>query len=229
MWFDSLGYTGVWSGVLGAKIALAAIFVAVFFLLAWTNLYIADRLAPRFPPPGPEQEVFDRFRDAIGHRTGLFRIGIAFVLALIAGVGMSQEWRSWLLFVNGDTWGATDAEFGTDLGFYMFKLPFLSSVADWAFASILIVLVVTIAAHFANGGIRVQPVGPGAVGPRVTSQVKAHISVLLGLLALIRAGGYYLQRFELTTSSRGVVDGASYTDVNAQLPVLNLLVLISVD
>ena len=228
LWFDSLGYEGVWSGVLGAKVSLAAIFIAVFFVVCWVNLYIADRLAPRFPPPGPEQEALDRFRDAIGDRTGLLRIGVSFAFALLAGVGMSQEWRSWLLFVNGGEWGTSDAQFDTDLGFYVFKLPFLSSLADWAFASVLIVLVVTVAAHFANGGIRAQPVGAGAVGPRVTSQVKAHISVLLGLLALIRAGGYYLDRFELTTSTRGVVDGATYTDVNAQLPVLNLLVLISV-
>ncbi len=228
LWFDSLGFDGVWSGVLGAKVSLAAIFVATFFLVCWVNLYIADRLAPSFPPAGPEQEVFDRFREAIGDRTGLFRVAVAFLLALVAGVGMSQEWRSWLLFVNGGDWGTSDAQFGTDLGFYVFKLPFLSSVADWAFASVLIILVVTVAAHFANGGIRVQPTGPGMVGPRVTSQVKAHISVLLGVLALIRAGGYYLERFQLTTSTRGVVDGATYTDVNAQLPVLNLLVLISV-
>jgi uncharacterized membrane protein (UPF0182 family) len=227
LWFDSLGYEEVWRGVLGAKVSLAVIFVALFFTICWANLYIADRLAPRFPPAGPEQEALERFRDAIGHRTGLLRIAVALFLALIAGLGMSQEWRSWLLFVNGGDWGRSDAQFGTDLGFYVFKLPFLSSVADWAFASILIILVVTVGAHFANGGIRVQPTGPGAVGPRVTSQVKAHISVLLGVLALIRAGGYYLQRFELTTSTTGFVDGAGYTDVNAQLPVLNLLVLIS--
>ena len=228
LWFESLGYSGVWAGVLGAKVSLAAIFVAVFFLVCWANLHIADRLAPRFPPPGPEQEALDRFRDAIGNRLGLLRIGISFLLALIAGVGMGQEWRSWLLFVNGGDWGTTDAQFDTDIGFYVFRLPFLSSVADWAFASILIILVVTVAAHFANGGIRAQASAGGSVGPRVTSQVKAHVSVLLGVLALIRAGGYYLDRFELTTSSRGVVDGAGYTDVNAQLPVLNLLILISV-
>lgn len=228
LWFDSLGYDGVWSGVLGAKISLAVIFVAAFFVICWVNLYIADRLAPKFPPAGPEQEALDRFRDAIGDRTGLFRAAVAFLLALLMGVGMSQEWRSWLLFTNGGEWGTSDAQFGTDIGFYVFQLPFLKSVTDWAFASVLIVLVVTIAAHFANGGIRVQPTGPGAVSPKVTSQVKAHMSVLLGVLALIRAGGYLLERFELTTSTRGVVDGAGYTDVNAQLPVLNLLILISV-
>ncbi|MDZ7674250.1 MAG: UPF0182 family protein [Acidimicrobiales bacterium] len=229
LWFDSLGYAAVWSGVLGAKISLAVIFVAVFFLICWASLYIADRLAPRFPPAGPEQEALDRFREAIGHRTGVFRAAVAFVLALFMGVGMSQQWREWLLFTNGGDWGRSDAEFGTDIGFYVFQLPFLKSVVDWGFASILIILVVTVAAHFANGGIRVQPTGQGTgVSPTVTSQVKAHVSVLLGVLALIRAGGYFLERYELTTSSRGVVDGASYTDVNAQLPVLYLLIAISV-
>ena len=52
----------------------------------------------------------------------------------------------------------------------------------------------------------------------MTPQVKAHLSVLLGLLALVKAAGYWLQRYELTLSTRGVVDGASYTDVKAQLP-----------
>lgn len=230
LWFDSLGYDSVFTGILGAKVSLVAIFMAAFFALCLGNLYIADRLAPKYPPSGPEQEVFDRITETIGHRPWLIRIAVALFLALVSSVGMGQEWQSWLLFRNGGSWGVSDPQFGTDLGFYMFKLPFLSSVADWAFASVLIVLMATIGAHFVNGGIRFQAIGPssGAVGPRVTPQVKAHISVLLGLLALIRAVGYYLERFELTTSSNGFVDGAGYTDVTARLPVLNLLVLISV-
>ena len=43
----------------------------------------------------------------------------------------------------------------------------------------------------------------------------------------MRAGDYWLARFELTTSDRGAVIGATYTDVNAQLPATNLLILIS--
>ena len=63
----------------------------------------------------------------------------------------------------------------------MFKLPFLSFVVDWLFASLLIILIVTTVAHYLNGGIRVQP-----PAPRVTPQVKAHLSVLLAALALSR-------------------------------------------
>jgi uncharacterized protein len=222
LWFDSLGQSGVWRGVLGAKVVLAVLFIAVFFVLAWVNLLIADRIAPPFRLSGPEDELLERYHDLVSERSGWVRGSVAGVLALIAGSGVSAEWNSWLLFTNGGDFGVTDQQFGRDVGFYVFRLPFLSFVVDWLFASLLIVIIVTTVAHYLNGGIRVQP-----PSPRVTPQVKAHLSVLLAALALVKAADYWLQRFELTVSSRGVVDGATYTDVQAQLPALNLLVLIS--
>ena len=222
LWFDSLGYKGVFTGVLGAKISLAALFTAVFFVVLWLNLFVADRLAPRFRPAGPEEEVIERYHELIGGRTGLVRTAVALLFALIAGLGVSGQWNSWILFRNATDFGVNDAEFGMDVSFYVFRLPFLTFVVDWAFASIVIVLIVTAVAHYLNGGIRVQ--GPAQ---RVTPQVKAHLSLLLGALALLKAAGYWLGRFELTLSTRGAVDGATYTDVKAQLPALNLLVLIS--
>lgn len=223
LWFQSLDQTGVWRGLLGARLILAFIFIALFFALAWVTLYVADKLAPPFRPAGPEDELLERYHEVVAGRMGKIRIVVAGLLALIAGAGAGGEWNSWLLLVNGGEFGVQDPQFGYDAGFYVFRLPFLTFVVDWLFASLLIILIVTVVAHYLNGGIRVQ--SPAA---RVTPQVKAHISLLLAALAAIRAGDYWLQRFELTTSTRGVVDGASYTDVNAQLPALNLLILISV-
>jgi len=222
LWFDSLGYRSVLTGVLGAKVSLAAIFSAGFFVLLWVNLTIADRLAPRLRPAGPEEEVIERYREMIGDRTGLVRVLISAVFGLVAGVGVSGQWNEWLLFTNAQDFGVDDPEFGVDAGFYVFKLPFLTYVVDWLFASLTIILLVTAVAHYVNGGIRVQ-----GIAQRVTPQVKAHLSVLLGLLAVIKAADYYLNRFELTVSTRGTVDGALYTDVKAQLPALNLLLFIS--
>jgi hypothetical protein len=223
LWFDSLHLAGVWKGVLGAKLALAAIFTVGFFVLMWVNLVIADRLAPPFRPAGPEEEFIERYHEIVGGRASWVRAGTAIVLALIAGPPVSGEWNSWLLFTNGGSFGVKDPQFDTDIGFYVFKLPFLSFLTGWLFAALLIVLIVTAVAHYLNGGIRVS-----ARHNRVTPQVKAHLSVLLGLLALVKAGGYWLQRFDLTVSTRGFVDGAGYTDVKAQLPAVNLLLLISV-
>ena len=96
---------------------------------------------------------------------------VALVLALIAGSGVSAEWNSWLLFLHGGDFGVEDPQFHQDVGFYVFRLPFLGFVVDWLFASLLIVLIVTTVAHYLNGGIRVQP-----PGPRVTPQ--PHLALL---------------------------------------------------
>jgi uncharacterized membrane protein (UPF0182 family) len=183
---------------------------------------VADRIAPRFRPTGPEEELLERYHDVVAPRANLVRGGISLVFALIAGAGTASQWNSWILFRNRVDFGVKDPQFGMDIGFYVFELPFLSFLTSWLFAALVIILIVTAAAHYVNGGIRVQ-----ISGERVTPQVKAHLSVLLGALALVRAVGYWLDRYELTFSSRGAVDGAGYTDVNAQLPAIQLLLLIS--
>ncbi|MBK9179505.1 MAG: UPF0182 family protein [Acidimicrobiales bacterium] len=222
LWFDSLGFAGVWGGVLGAKIALTVIFTGLFFVLLWVNLLIADRIAPKFRPPGPEEDFVERYRELVGRRTGAVRAAVALVFALIAGLGVSGQWNDWILFTNYQSFGVKDPLFNTDVGFYVFRLPFLSFVVSWLFAAFVIIIIVTAVAHYLNGGIRFQtPI------ERVTPQVKAHLSVLLGVLALLRAAGYWLDRYKLTYSTRGTVDGATYTDVKAQLPAINLLILIS--
>ena len=224
LWFDSLGRNDVWRGVLLAKIALVAIFAVVFFVLIWINLLIADRLAPPTRPAGPEEEMLGRYRDAVAGRTRLLRLIVSVVFTLLAASGVAGRWEEWLLFVNRKDFGAADPLFDTDIGFYVFNLPFLSFTVGWAFTAFLIILVVTSIVHYLNGGIRMQ--APGA--ERVLPSVKVHLSAILAVLALIKAADYWLARFELTVSSRGVVDGALYTDVNAKLPALQLLLLISV-
>ena len=46
-------------------------------------------------------------------------------------------------------------------------------------------------------------------------------------MALVKAVGYFLARYNLDLSSNGYVQGAGYTDVHARLPALSLLIWIS--
>lgn len=222
LWFDEVHLTDVWSQVLSAKIGLAAVFTVAFFVIMWANLAIADLLAPKFRPIGPEEELVERIQQVVGPRAALVRVALASIFALIAGPGASSQWNAWVLFRNHTSFGVPDELFHKDIGFFVFDLPFLKFVVDWLFASFVIVLFVTALAHYLNGGIRFQtPV------QKVTPQVKAHLSVLMAVLGLLKAAAYFLARYELVFSSRGVVDGAGYTDVKAQLPALQLLFLIS--
>lgn len=222
LWYDALGLSSIFRGILRAQVMLAVVFTAVFFILLFVNLWIADRLAPKFKPTGPEDDLLERYHEAVDRRAGMLRAGISLVFALLFGLGAGSQWNEWLLFSNSVPFGEKDPLFNTDISFYVFRLPFLSYVVNWLFASLIIILIVTAVAHYLNGGIRVQ-----AAFQRVTPQVKAHLSVILGLLALVKAGDYWLDRYELTLSTRGTVDGATYTEVNAQLPAIYLLLSIS--
>jgi uncharacterized protein len=223
LWFDSVGFTGVWRGLLWAKVGLVVLFIALAFGIVWVNLFIADRLGPRVRPPGPEEQALEPVNVFFERRPLLARLVIALLPALFVGGGVSGHWRDWILFRNRVDFGMADPQFGRDIGFYVFQLPFVSFVIDWFFGALVVATVVALLNHYRNGGIRLQ-----VPGRFVAPAVRGHVSVLLAIMALLRAVSYYFDRFELTFSSRGVVDGATYTDVHANLPALNLLIAIAV-
>jgi uncharacterized protein len=226
LWFKEIHFTSVFRGVLVVQLLLAVFFTLFFFGLMLLSLTIADRIAPRFRPVGPEDELVQRYREAVGPHGSKVRIIVSAIFALFAGIGTRSQWNNWILFRYGTSFTGPDAkdpQFHKNIGFYVFQLPFIKFVVDWLFVAIVITAVVTIVFHYLNGGIRVQsPV------QRVTPQVKAHISVLLGALALVKAVGYYFERFELALSTKHVVDGATYTDIHAELPAKTLLIVIAI-
>ena len=222
LWFEDLQRTSIWTGILSAQVVLSVIFVALFFVLAWLNLVIADRIAPALRPPGPEEELLARWHETAGRRNGLIRFAIAGFFALVTGAGAAAQWNEWLLFTNPISFNEVDPVFGRDLSFYIFRLPFLTFVVSWFFAAFIIIGIITTIWHYINGGIRIQ-----TIDRRTTPQVKAHISVILAILAALKAADYYLQRFELLGSTQGFARGAFSTDLNASLPAIELLLLIS--
>ena len=222
LWFDSVGQSDVFWTSLTTKILLAGVFSVGFALVSFFSLTIAQRLAPADLPTGPEREMVERYRMIVGRRGRLIRMAIAVVFGLFIGLPAAAQWQEWLLFRNAQSFNVKDAQFGIDVSFYVFRLPFLTFVVDWAFAALVMVVILTAAVHVLNGAIRFQ-----TNSDRVARGARIQLSVMFAFLALIKAVDYYLQRFELTSSNRGVVQGATYTDVNAQLPAINLLILVS--
>src|SRR5436305_6213977 len=223
LWFKDVDYTRTWRALLSAKLVPALTFSAVFFVVMLINLIVADRIAPRYRGTGPEDEIIERYRGYVAPYAGRVRVLVALFFSLIMCSCVSAQWQSWILFSNSTSFGIKDPQFHKDISFYVFRLPFLQFAAGWIFAALLVVLIVSAVFHYLNGGIRLQ-----SPFQRVTPQVKVHLSVLLGLMALTKTYQYYLARFGLTSSHRGFVDGATYTDVHAQLPALRLLMIISV-
>jgi hypothetical protein len=227
LWFREVHFSSVFWTIFWSKLTLGAIFGIAFFVLLLANLLIARRLTPRFRVFSPEQEAVERYRAAIEPYANIILPLFAAVIALFVGIAVSGQWQTFLLWRSAGgvhfPAGHLDPVFHRDPTYYIFTLPFQQFVQGWLFDALVAVTVLTAIAHYLNGGIRVQ-----AAGERVTPQVKAHLSVLLGLIVLVKAWGYYLGKFNLLVSSRGGFTGADFTDVHAQLPALRLLVFIAI-
>ena len=224
LWFDSLNFEAIWRSILLTRLFLALSFIGIFFVLAWVNFTIVEKISPKTRPDGPEEEFFSKFHTSLlGKKLWIPKLVIAGLLALAVGASTQSQWQNWLLFINKSDFGIQDPLFNLDLGFYVFQLPFLLFLVNWLFVAFILTIIFTIFYHYINGGIRFKP----KKGSRITPSVHIHISILLATLALIRAADYFLGRYELTTSTSGTVDGATYTDINARLPILNLLIVIS--
>ncbi|MGH2634597.1 MAG: UPF0182 family protein [Actinomycetota bacterium] len=227
LWFREVRFSEVFWTVLRTKVVLGLLFGLAFFAILYANLWIVRRLTPRYRPLTPDQEVIERYRMQFEPYAWWLLPLFAAVIAIFVGFGVTSQWRTFLLWRNssGVSFGAVEPIFERDAAFYVFSLPWLRFVQGWLFSALVGVLLITALAHYLWGGIR--PNAPG-IGEKVTPQVKAHLSVLLGLIMLTKAWGYYLGQFDLLNSSRGVVSGASYTDVNAQLPALRILIFIAI-
>jgi uncharacterized protein len=223
LWFSSVDLHNVFSTLLAIKLGLFGAFGAIFFAVLWVNLVVCDRIAGRDIVLAQEDELVRRYQQFVRPYAGRIYVGLAFVLALIGASGTVGQWNNWILFRHGGNFGVTDPQFHKDIGFYVFDLPFLTFVVDWTLAILIVTLAVSVVFHYFNGGIQ-----PQRGVPRVRPPVKAHISVLLALIALDKAAGYVLQRWSLVNSQDGYVNGAGYTDVHARLPAETLLIYVSI-
>jgi uncharacterized membrane protein (UPF0182 family) len=222
LWFSSVNLHSVWLNLFEIKAGLMLTFAVIFAVLLLASLIVAERLAPKGPSLDAEDEFVRRYQEVIGPYSRWLRVGVVVVLSLIVGSQAIGQWNNWILFRHSTKFGVVDPQFHRDVSYFVMTLPFEQFLVHWALVALFLVLLVTLLSHYLNGGIRMQ-----GSRPRVRPAVKAHISVILGLLALVKAVGYYLARFNLDLSSNGYVQGAGYTDVHARLPALELLILVS--
>ena len=225
LWFDSVNLNTVWIKILLTK----SVLVAATSLLAFAFIFINLRLAVRATPVMDIFESFEsqdpltRFREFFNERFLKYRLWGAIGLSLFLGAGASQLWEQVLLFINQKSFGVTDPVFQYDVSSYVFGLPLYRLFVSWGFQLVIFTSFIIVLFFIATGALQLRQ---GRL-PEVSSGAKAHLSVLLAFVAILKAFAYRLDAMELLYSPRGKVFGASYTDVVAHLPALNLLILIS--
>ena len=222
MWFSAGGLGSVFTTLFLVKVGLALTFGAIFFALMWVNLLLTDRFGARDLSFEPEDELVRRFQNVVRPYAGRVYALIALLMGAVAGLNATGEWKRYLLFAHSRPFHVRDALFHKDVSFYVFTLPFISFIVTWMLVSLFVVLIVTTGFHYLNGGIRAT-----RTTPRVSPRVKAHLSVIGAGIALMKAAGYVIAKWELVNSGNGYVQGAGYTDVHARLPAQTILFYLS--
>lgn len=229
LWYQDLGQEAVFWTRLASKWSVFGVAFVVAAAVAYANIRIAWRLKPRAVLRATDEATY-RVEAALedlvrrGERfLGLGTAAVATAVGLVMAGGASDRWATLRLALAAVPFGQADPQFGRDLSFFFFTLPALRAVADWLLGLLFVVLVLAGAAHLATGALR-----PWARLKGFDPHVKAHLSVLGGLMIVVQAFKYWLDIFELNYSPRGQVLGASYTDVHAQIPAFQILMVVAV-
>ena len=225
LWFGEVDFRGVYTTTLLTRFVIFVVVALVVGLIMFAALAVAYRNRPVFVPVAGPNDPIARYRTTVMSRLRLFGIGIPVVLGFLSGMIAQSNWVTVQLFLHGGDFGITDPQFGLDVGFYSFDLPFFRFILNWLFVAIVLAFLANLVTQYVFGGIRLA----GREGA-LTRAARIQLAVIAGSFVLLKAIAYWLDRYTLLSSSRKepTFSGASFTDVNAVLPAKLILLAIAV-
>jgi uncharacterized membrane protein (UPF0182 family) len=224
LWFGELGYRSVFTTVLFTRVIVFLVVSALMGAIVFAGLALAYRSRPVFVPTTGPNDPVARYRTTVMSRIRLFGIGIPAFIGILSGIVAQSYWVRIQLFIHGGSFGVADPQFGMDLGFYAFDLPFYRLVLNLLFVAVFLAFVANVLGHYLFGGIRLA----GRSGA-LSRAARIQLVTLVGVLVLLKAVAYWLDRYELLSNTRGgkPFTGAGYTDINAVLPAKLILLAIA--
>jgi uncharacterized protein len=223
LWFESVGFTSVWSTVLFTRIQLFLIVGILTAALLSVNIYIAYKRRPLYVPMNIEVSGVERLRAQIEPVRRWVFLGITAAVVYFAGTSGMIFWREWLQFRNSTDFGVTDPQFNLDISFFAFKLPMYQALIGWGISTLVLAALASAFVHYMYGGIRTD-----VQTDRTTVAARVQISILLGLIVLLKAVAYWFDRYALALQEGRLITGLTFSDVNALLPAKAILSAIAV-
>lgn len=175
-------------------VALAMIYLNLSRALRGTTVYARV-------PSTPAEMMLSNAVTYVQHNTGKVAKGASTVLAVLFGLAMQSEWNTLLLASNRQSFGKPDPLFGLDLGFYVFTLPWLQTLAGFAFNLLFITTLLTTVVY-----IGLKAMASLAKIELARPAERAHIAALAGLTCLVYALRLWLSRYDF-----GLMDSQQFT------------------
>lgn len=223
LWFKEINFENIFITSLLAKVKVGSLVTILFITVVFINIYIAMNLGKRKTPlvyydiiEIPQVEAYRSTVD-----TAVLTL-TAIVGYILSGWGSSQ-WENYLKFFNSTAFSVNDPLFSMDIGFYVFKLPFYRFLYQFSFLTLIFSLIAITVIYIFHKKMWFVP-----KGIKFSDSARIHCLVLGALIFLLMAFKYRINAYDLLYSGRGIVFGASYTDIKAELPVLYLMMGLSI-
>jgi len=226
-WFGAIEYRNVFTTAIIARIVLFIIFGLIAAAVVWAAGFFAWRGRPDSLDLGDLNSPVYQYRTSIEKSMGVFFKVFPAIVGIIAGFIGQSNWRTVLLFLNGQEFGEQDAQFHHDLGFYAFTLPVLKMVVSTISILLILAFLIALFGHYVLGGIRIGNKAAGVRGS-ISRPARLQLAVTAGLWMVAQVIGYWLERYELLYTQHDLFTGGSYTDIHAYLPAKIILMIIGV-
>ena len=222
MWYGQLGFQSVVWTQLGVKVGLWAAYALVTAIVGFVAAWLAIRARPA-AADGSSIRVNDNVveikQSVSSKHARRVAVAVSAVVGVVFGARFNLDWSQVLLMFNAQPFGVKDPQFGIDNGFYVFVLPGLKLMVSALSTLLLVGLVFSVATHAMMGGIRVTMPVNGRGLFVITKRARRQIAIWLILNMFGWAAQIALGVFSTLTAEGSRITGATYTTVNATIPV----------
>jgi uncharacterized membrane protein (UPF0182 family) len=221
LWLDNLGYEQVfWTiKVTQALLLVSSLAIALLYVIPNMNV-LGKKFSTMTFGQSPLGQL--NIENISTKKIKNVFYGLGTVISVFFSFAFFMRWDTYFRFHWNETFGQVDPVFGHDIGFYLFRLPFIELIQNSLISLVFFVTVATIILYVYSGALSIR----SSKSISAPSGVVKHISVNLGIWFLLLAWGYYLHRYDLLYGAGGAVYGAGYVDLNVKLPVIWILCIL---
>ncbi|WP_424960860.1 UPF0182 family protein [Leucobacter weissii] len=220
LWYRQLGYLPV---LTTQWIAAGVMFVIGFLAMAVPVFFAIDLAYRKRPVYARLTAQLDRYQELVEPVRRVVKWALPALVGLFGGFAAASQWQRVLLWLNSSPTGETDAEFGLDLSFFLFQLPFWQGVVGFASAVILLCLIAGVATSYLYGGISFS-----GRDFRISKATRIQTAVFATLYLLLQGISLWLDQYASLTDASGRFTGATYSVVHAVIPGKQILAAIAV-
>ncbi len=211
-WFQSINLAQIFTTEFSTKIIAFLIAAVIFIILFMINIAVARWQVKR-------DTIFFSDESIVAQKmVSVISWSVALLLGWLVGSTASGSWLTILEYIKQVPFGISDPFFGLDVSFYIFTLPLMKFAQGWLVIALFLSL-------FGAAGIYLLEQRNNLEEGRLIllPHAQLHLSIIGALIFAAFAWGHWLDAFGLLYSDRGVVFGASYTDINVVLPILRVM------